>query len=556
MTDKSNQPDLGNLIADLETLEYFVQNFKSAIKSLPTEQQDDRLFRMENQVSEINFPQLISEAIVLQGIAQGRDSSAAESSFAPADSQAIEHLQELKKELTAKDQRIQEFKLSLADSVMDFKGLEKLNSGLHETIASLRSEITHMQLHTKDMSLKLTSTEKNYEVAQTSLSKTSEELLEIKSQSYNLKSRNADLEDQIKDLSAKVAHLSDESFTRGNELNKYKKVSGNLNESYELLKNRHSALEERTAEMETAIDSLQKEKSYLQNKLDSLLTGIPRNFKYSQPLSAQAESTILQPATFTPYIPFCFPERVPEVIKFKKELKQSFSKTFPKKHSASPKIFPQDLELRMEDEHTRILAFKTNFTCLLTEGFSHVYKTLEVAKKIAGPSANFSTTMKDFFPEPFEKATESLGKTRQKFLKLSTPYISCKELKTKEKPEFGIHYHSMDLLLSFLTRNIIEANYSELKHQVPLIEEISTEFKTRSRMEIINIFHEKLAFRYGYQLKSHKLTLHHGDFVQSFKRGAGLKSVLKTFENTLNSMVEKYEIFSSKKAGKGTSLKT
>lgn len=540
MTDNANKPDVSNLIAELEAIQDFVEDFKRGVNDPDPESRADQLYQLAISISGISIPELIADVIKLD---QAKSISER--------SQNLDYqFDQLKAELESKDAKIQEFKLSLADTVIESKNLQKRNTELHETISRLRNEISQMQLHSKDLSLKLTTAEKNFNQNQTALNAASEELKELRERSYALKGRCADLEDQVRDFDRQIIDLSKDNAEKGEEIARLGKLSERLAESYELAKTQRAALEERTAELETTIDTLQKEKNIIQGRLDKMLTGLPKIVSYSKAISADQESSILEPRSFTPYLPFCFPERVPDVIGFRREIRQSFAKTFPKNCPAPTPVFPHNFKFKFESGNTRSFAFKPVFKCQVSKKFAQAIAPVRPNELHYSQQGNFLKTIPEFLPEYFNQIFAKAKESRQHLLTRSRARF--RRLEMKQKPVFGIHTHSLDLLLSFLSRTITEANYRELKHPEPLITEGISTVNRKNDIKTANIFNEKLAFRYGYQLKSHKLDLHRVNFAQSFRRGAGLKSVLETFGNTINSMVQKFDVFSARNAEKTT----
>ncbi len=542
MTENANKPDIGSILDNLELLQDFVDNFKTIINEPDGDAREDQLYQLAINFSGIDIGKLITELSgINHDLATSKDSSRVEEQFA-----------ELKAELESKDQKIQEFKLSLADTVIESKGLQKRSGEQQETIVKLRNEISQMQLHTKDLSLKLATAEKNFQATQTALASANEELLELRERSYALKGRSADLEDQIREFDRQILELTRSNGEKDKEIDRLSKLSERLDESFKLTRTERNALEERSSELETTIENLQREKSALQSRLDKLLTGLPKSVSYSNPRPSEVENSLLEPRHFLPYLPFCFPERVPHVIGFRREVKQSFGKTFPKDIPPPAPAFPHNFKIKFSGGNIRSFAFKPTFDCSITEEFPQELAQPEPNAKIFARLADFSRKPKDISLELLERELEASLKRPQRILLRSSSLKPMRRIEMLDNPEFGIHTHSLDLLLSFLTRTIIEGNYRELRHAEPLIAGSANFVNKDSAIKTANIFNEKLAFRYGYQLKSHKLNLHRVNFAQSFRRGAGLRSVLETFGNTINSMVQKYDVFSSPKLEKTT----
>ncbi|GEM_PF-1920497 len=548
MNENSRKPEIGGLIADLEVLQEFLDNFKSTLNNSDPESQAEQLYQLAISVSGINVSEIIASII---GLSQSDSSSSDQSS------RVSQQLDQLKTELETKELKIQEFKFSLADTVIESKNLQKKNAELTETINRLHGEITQMQLHTKDQGMKLSNIEKNYKISQNELSQTSEELRQFRDQSYSLKARCADLEDQLRELDQRVNQLTGEGAAKSQEIDRLKKLTDRLNASFELIRTEKNTLEERSSELEATIDVLQKEKNRLQQRLDNLLVGMPKAVSYSAPDESSIDRSLLEPVSFSPYIPFCFPDRIPEVIGLKKNIRHSFAKTFPKENPPPAQLFPHNFTLRIEQIQARFFAFKPSFNCSIASEFYHLFPPLV---PVETPEHN----LVDFRPieaanyQPAEDTRLFFPalKKPQKLLQRSQSVNATHRIKMKAWPAFGIHTYSLDLLLSFLSRTIIEGNYRDLRHPGPLVIPEATILNRSYIMKSAKFFNEKLAFRYGYQLKSHRLNLHRAEFMPSFKRGSGLRSVLETFGNTISLMVQKFDFFSSRpneKNGKNNS---
>lgn len=542
MNDSSNKTDFSGAISDIEALQGFVKDLKSVLESEKTDNLQEELFQLSLNISSVNFSELI-ELLSLQN-----ESSVNRIEPSP---RSESQLEELRTELKRREGKIQEFKLSLADSVIETKRLQKSNDELQETTAKLRADVTQLQLHSKDQSMRLSSTEKNLQETQSSLVSANEELLELRSQSYNLKSRCADYEDQIKEFQHRISAFSEELTLKKREVEKLKKLSGNLNESFELMRIEKEASEQRSLDLEKTIDALQKEKNRLQDKLEKMLTGLPKTVSHAVPAGSNLASSILEPLSFTPFLPFCFPERIPALTVFKRQIQQSFAKEFPKRLPPPAPAFPQSYRIRIQLDQVRVFATRPKFFCEVPEHFAHPLNNPQIS--LANFSLKLELAMSPRcinFSEPRSEIFAASLNRRQRPQQRSSSLLAARKIHMSQNPEFGIHTHSLDLLLSYLSRTVIEGNYRELKHQISGLNHFISDEKQRDMESATNIFNEKLAFRYSYQLKSHKLNLEREIFSQSFKRSAGLKSVLETFGNTIDFMVRKYDVFSSPKTGK------
>ena len=547
MTEKANNPDIGRLISDIETLENFVQNYNSVIKSLPAEKQDEKLFQLSLEVSGIKFPEIVSELISLQ--------QQLKNNLPQENSNVARQLRELKNEIAEKEEKIDQFKFSLADTVMDFKNLQKENDNLNEQIARLQNEIKQMQMHSKDLSLRLTNSEKENKENSAELEKARKHLKELGDQTYSLRSHNSELQDMVDNYSQEIEALKTKLDKASINKTKYQKLSDSLNLSYEKLKTSHEALEDRATDLENDIDILLKEKNLLKNKIDNLLMGIPRNVDYSPNVKPSLEASMLEPTSFSPYLPFCFPERLPQVIKLKKQIKQSFARNYSKTRPAPAKSFPQNFIMPKDHVHTRKFSYRPEIMHSFPKDFSLDKIKEPVSLNKSFPLRENMVKKLKVFPSLAKIQDTSLEKD-SKISELRHPaMVANKKFDYGTNPEFGIFTYSFDLLLSYMSRDIVEAHYNELKFQNQHFETTDNLKEKALDTDITNIFNEKLAFRYGYQLKSFKLKQNPAVLPQSFKQRSGLKSVLETFGNTLNSMVDKYNLFSEKKNNTDENLK-
>jgi predicted nucleic acid-binding Zn-ribbon protein len=547
MTEKGNKSDLGSVISDLENLKIFFQRFNQVLKSLPPEKQDERLYQSALQVSGINFPDLLNTLNELN------DELITKEAESYGNNDFTQQLEELKQELKAKNDKINEFKLSLADSVMEFKDLKRKYAADQERFQKLSKEISQMQMHIKDLRLKLETAENNYATAESERQKNSEELYEQKSQNYNYKSKIAEFEDKLA-LSQKNLKENREKFQRQEEeLIKQSKHKADLETTLARLRHENSAIEERFSEMEETIEVLQKEKNTLQTKLERFLTGIPKSFVYSFKGRHNPEEANLHPLSFVASLPFCFPERLPALQHFRRQIKQTFAKDIKRKPQHPPKVLQQSFSLKLRAAHPRTLAYKPIFAANIPENFAQIIPQIYIEK--TDFSLNFGHGLFEPAFVPEKSAMLEIECKKDNLLRTSVAGAK-KRLELPETPDFLIATHSLDLLLSYLSRNIVEANYLELAQQEAPANESFVNLLDRKPRLKINIFNEKLAFRYGYQLKSHRIKLQRLELKYNFRTGSGLKSVLETFGNTISSMVSKYGIFAKTDSEKNDKLKT
>ena len=114
----------------------------------------------------------------------------------------------------------------------------------------------------------------------------------------------------------------------------------------------------------------------------------------------------------------------------------------------------------------------------------------------------------------------------------------------------GIFTSSFDMFMNYLTREIVERNFNADDQFTISLKGMNTDTKELATMKITNIFLETLAFRHRFQLQSQRIKMAAASFNYSFKRSNRLKSVLEMFGNTINSMVQKYDIVATPDHGK------
>ncbi len=542
MNGKPASPGKGSAASQLEAIEKLAKSLIDVVKSLPGDKQDEKLLQLSLQFACFDFSRLKSQ------IAEGLSSTVSQP-YAEVENQ----LEKLVKELNLKDEKIHEFKISLADSVMENKSMQRQLHDALEKSGSLTSQIAQMQLHSKDLTLKLSTAIATIEANSNELEALKKELMDLRSKNYQLKSLTAEYEDQLQ-IAARNSETSQAAqlkLTRQNE--KLSKDFEHVITSNEMLKQTLESLEIREKELEEAIESLQREKNHLQTRIDKYVLGTKKGVYYYQPSVEKESSSVLNPEEFPAFLPFCFPERLPPVIKFRREIKRTWPAALKAAGKVAPTIFPNFTTMKISAPMPRP-NYPTPVMPLMTRQIKPLFLSEDAP----------------FVDKIGHKAMICISKPTQNFtishqLNLSTraktSFVvnkNSRDLKVFSNQRFmprAIHTNSFSLYLSYLVQcstNLVLKHSQTLKFNFKKMQKV---YNDKYTLKITNIFPEKLAFRHRFQLQSQKLLAPGPTFNCSFKRGNKLKSVLETFGNTITSMVLKYDNIATPPARTGEGAK-
>ena len=532
MTDPANKPDLAKLEQSLKSLCEIHQGLLSALADLPESMLSNEITQQLDLLKQFDTADITQTIDFIQF--QETKSSATESS------KAIEKLNELKAEINLKDQKIHDFKLSLADAVIEAKGINSKNKTLTEKITELEEQISQMMLHAKDQQLKLSTSQANLENETNSNNKLrllrdalSEELSELKSAKEQLEKETSSLKEKIENLEEN----KNKSQVLAEKL--AKEVSLLENHSAQT-KERLSALEIRETELVATIGTLQKEKNHYQKRLNNLLTGVTKTISYERPYKGVPDDSdsVLEPRELLPYLPFCFPERLPASIKLKRKEKIITPAKLIQKNNKIRTSFLSKSELKTKTLTLRKSISRPNLPELKSPEFEFKFEKESAQFK---PFELQITEYKKFLSPEFYFIDNFLSTdvyNSQNFhSKANNP---TNRIPFSDIPNFGIYKYSLLLFLSYLSNRIFQKQYFQISRTEQLK---NTTFKTVKKTNLIkekNNLPEKLAFRSTYKLKFQKLKTPRKKFTYSFENKGKLQTVLETFGNTINTMVKKY----------------
>ncbi len=534
----SGNPEQNDLLAQLEALRLLARQLLDATPAFPDTLINADLRHRTEKFLESDLSALIE-----------RLAPDSESEHGQNISETFRH------EIQLRDQKIHDFKMSLADAVVELKTAQKTLQKANESNNNLREEIARMQVHTKDLSLKLGSANSSLETHEKALKTATSELEDIRNQSYHQKTLIAKLENQLSEVSKNLAQLSEEHQQTLATLEKTQKDFNHVVTSNTELKKSLDLLEIQEKELVETIDALQKERNHLQSKLNSMLTGLKKSVAYNSISSASGNSSsVLEPSILPPYLPFCFPERLPSAIKFRREIAQTFPAERSQPPSRVPPIFnAPDTTSLPGNEVVRSLIRRPKIKPGHRQSFD-----------FTAPSFHLEAVAIDFCeaqtcePMPNIRFTTDvsmlykISKNRQVWWQKITrqPVMT---MTTVKEPDPQILTSSFELFMQFIVSTLFRHGCSTITSGLPVRLKDNKSSKDCSSMIFSNNFNEILAFRHRLQLKSTMLTAPRITLTQNF-RGNRLKSVLETFGNTISSMVNKIESIPNSRSGNGENL--
>ncbi|MBU1108204.1 MAG: hypothetical protein KKB51_16145 [Candidatus Riflebacteria bacterium] len=515
--------------SQLDALEVLCRSLAAILKKRPDSDLDDGLAGFCDQLEGIEFDEL---------------RHLVNNSSDTASSEVASNLEELRRGLDEKERKIQEFKNSLADAVVENRNLQHQHQAFQERFNTLNTQLTQMQLHSKDISLKHSTASANLEIREKELEVANTELQELRARSYYLKNLCADYEDQLNKQAKELTEITSDNVMLRQTGEKALSDLEHIANSNKQLRQSLEALQQRETELEKTINALQREKNHLQTQLSRMLTGLNKTAVYQQPDTSSSDSSLLEPKTLVPYLPFCFPERLPPAIRFRREVQAHLPVSMQRQPLPTPKIFAQfsgfDSSLMAVHVRTQSARIKSPLKKPLAMQFHtayHVRPKLPLQQHMQG-RYDFG----DVFTSDFAQ-TEELSLLQKKSSRI-VKLLASRNLKNSDIIE-----NSFNLFIDYLTHEIVSRNFNSDDKFTMVFEAMQTISAEINKMKFTNIFAETLAFRHRFQLQSQGMKMAAPSFNYSFKRSNRLKSVLEMFGNTISSMVQKYDIAATPRNG-------
>lgn len=538
MSQKSGNSDYDSLAAQIEAVQFLARRLLAAVTILPETNDNAELLPLAEKLTSMDFAGMLKLA----------NEKKPETDPSPG-------LAKLQQELELQNQKMYEFKISLADSVIEFRNCQKDLQAARETNLAQANQVSQMQLLSKELSLKLSSAVTKLETRESELEAVKKEVMELRSRSYQLKSTNAEYEDHLQKMNADLEQQKIVNATTSARCEKALSDLQHVNTSNKELKQALELLEIKEKELVETVDVLQKERNHLQGKLNALLTGVNKKVEYHHDLPPSTDSSVLEPVMLPPYLPFCFPERLPAVIKFRREIRKTFPSAFSRRPAPVPGIFTNPKKINPNSEAVRMSLRRPR---IKTPG-KNVMQLAYPLIQADFPNCFFSDI------QQHHKSSSTIEGRQDSLAAIiaSEPPIWCwntgrsgfARLEINRKQTFAISTYSLDLYLHFLETTIMKQNFQPSENPLTLVLQPIQTPEVNARMNFSNTLNEMLAFRHRLQLKSQKIDAPRVLLQHSFNRGNKLKSVLEIFGNTISLMVQKYEIFPTSQTGNGENVK-
>lgn len=221
-----------------------------------------------------------------------------------------------KPDITSLQDELRRLKLNLADSILEQKQAGATNQDLLKQIFELKQEVFQHQSQVRDLSTRLDVSKRN-EQALSELEKKQEiELASLRSATEESAGQQEKLQLQFKNLSAEYEKTLNELEKARAAVTEFQTAFTNLKAEYEAEKIQRQAAETREHEIVTSFDTINQERLLLKEKVSRLLVGVKAYITPpSRPASSASEDGALEPKEMRPYIPFCFPDRLPAQLR-------------------------------------------------------------------------------------------------------------------------------------------------------------------------------------------------------------------------------------------------
>lgn len=297
-------------------------------------------------------------------------------------------------------------------------------------------------------------------------------------------------------------------------------------------------LEFREKELADTIDELFKEKNNLQNTLDKLLTGAKRSITYTPGVKLAEDRIILEPKNLSPYLPFCFPERLSSLVQFKREIRQTMRGNLKASVNAQP---PRAFSINKKS-HQRLeilTGFAMDTKPMVKKGFELNINQLEPPKTL--PITEFSGL--DRAQKPLQCAIVEGANPAG----LGVPMLPLRQFNFNSMPfqmpnlkKFDIIAYSHKAFMEYMDSTMIKDSswHKQRIREESVMQALGWKLFVPAPK---NIFIEQmLAFRHRLSIKSNMKMVRQSEMKYSFLKEHRLKSVLETFGKTLDKMVQRY----------------
>ncbi|MGI6445673.1 MAG: hypothetical protein ACOX2I_08165 [Candidatus Ozemobacteraceae bacterium] len=452
----------------------------------------------------------------------------------------------LKKETERLTALLNKQKIDLADAMLELKdakkqlqALEELKHEQFKVISDLRYENSELNRKVKIVLEHVDEKELQLAVYKDETQKLKNSLMSVRNEMIENLSFVENSKKELKKSANEKIEAEERNEKALIELSLLKKQNAELKE-------RVGFLEFKEKELSDTVDNLYREKSHLSSSLDNLLTGTERIVTRCFGVPEAADSKGLEPSNFSPYIPFCFPEKISALIKFKREVRESMRANLREaKDNKTVKTFNYK-DLKATKQAARKPALISKLTQITGSKFGILY--FETPKLIS--IKEFGKTNKDYKNILNLKAFDWVKAATD--AELSKKIVLIKSLSyfplffnMPEGGKFGIIRYSHDLFIKRLERTLIrDSGWHIAKAREAILMKGVTKAEFNPILED-NFFNETLAFRYRLSIESHMYFGPREEMKFSYLRQNKLKSVLTTFGKTFASVVKTLETNSS-----------
>jgi len=221
-----------------------------------------------------------------------------------------------KPDIAALQDELRRLKLNLADAVLEQKQAGATSQELLKQIFELKQEVFQHQSQVRDLTARLDLSKRNEQALSEQEKKQQLELAALRA-AVEESARQIDrLQEQTQSLSAEREKALEELEKARAAAAEFQTAFTNLKAEYEAEKIQRQAAETREHEIVTSFDAINQERLLLKEKVSRLLVGVKAYITPpSRPASSTPEDGALEPKEMRPYIPFCFPDRLPAQLR-------------------------------------------------------------------------------------------------------------------------------------------------------------------------------------------------------------------------------------------------
>ncbi len=312
-------PAAAGLAERAERLEAENRQLKERINALARVESNagplaDRLRRTEELLEERTFElqqmrlQSASEASLLEEMKkQNAEIERLEARLADADRE--------KPDVAALQDELRRLKLNLADAILEQKQAGATNQDLLKQIFELKQEVFQHQSQVRDLDARLDVSKRNEQALSEQEKKQELELAGLRVVAEESARKIDSLQEQLKTISAEHEKAKDELEKARAVATEFQTAFTNLKAEYEAEKIQRQAAETREHEIVTTFDVINQERLQLKEKVSRLLVGVKDYITPPSRPASTSEDGALEPKEMRPYIPFCFPDRLPAQLR-------------------------------------------------------------------------------------------------------------------------------------------------------------------------------------------------------------------------------------------------